>query len=348
MKYDKTIVEALVSGAGVDEARQWLDTGEGDPASWNAVLAASTIEAAVQLKLAERLQSLDRAPKLLRKAARRGLHRLKSQGVHVAQDAPKAFSLTREQIQVPPVAFIGPPDMEGYSDFFLAYTDEEGTCCLMGRFGGHEGVRSLSHGHVSRSGVRKMKAEMAESLVEVPFSEALHHILPAVDTFAALRGGPPHDWTHFSTHVPAALFDAARQDPLPEAEDADVAGSSALPADIWFAFWPVADEAISKVVQAFAQRVEAGEDGDLAPLLEDAAGMALSDSLRAEWLRRSRLAATASRCRGEEHLSKAALSLAKALKDGVSGQDIPLVISTLQANVAMLAAQAQSQPGDST
>ena len=46
MKYDKTIVEALVSGAGEDEARAWLDAGEGDPASWNPTLAGSAIEAA--------------------------------------------------------------------------------------------------------------------------------------------------------------------------------------------------------------------------------------------------------------------------------------------------------------
>lgn len=345
MKYDKTIVDALVSGAGVDEARHWLDSGDGDPGSWHATLAGSAIEAAIQLKLVDRLQSLERAPKELKKAARRGLHKLKSQGLTVTEAAPAAFALTREAIVVPPVAFLGPPDIEGYSEFFLAFTDAEGTCALMGRFGGSEGLRSVSHGHISRKSLRSMKQEMGQILVEVPFTEGLHHILPGVDTFAELRGGASHDWEHFATHVPEATFDQARQDPLPSADSAEVAGTSALPSDIWFAMWPVSDEAISQVVQAFAERAESGENTDLAPLLEEAAEVALSESIRAEWLRRSRLAASASRARGEEHLTSSALRLAKALEDGVSGKDIPLVTSMLQANVAMLAAQAQADPG---
>ena len=90
MKYDKTIVEALVSGAGEDEVRTWLDRGVGDPGSWNPTLAGSAIEAAVRLQKVELLQSLERAPKPLKKAARRGLHKLKSQGVTVDAAAPKA------------------------------------------------------------------------------------------------------------------------------------------------------------------------------------------------------------------------------------------------------------------
>ena len=340
MKYDKTIVEALVSGAGQDEARAWLDAAEGDPASWNPTLAGSAIEAAVRLQKVGLLQSLERAPKALKKAARRGLHKLKSQGVTVEATAPKAFSLKREAVNVPPVAFLGPPDVEGYSEFFLGFTDAEGTCCTMGRFGGSEGLRSLSHGHISRSALRKMQKDMGEILTPVPFTEALHHILPSVETFTGLTGQAPHDWEHFETHIPAALMEEARKNPLPSAEDADVGGSSALPADIWFAMWPVSDAAISKVVGAFASRAESGEETDLAPLLEDAAEEALSDDIRAEWVRRARLAATAARARGEQHLMDSALRLEKALNEGTSARDIPLVTAMLQANVAMLAAQA--------
>ena len=342
MKYDKIVVDALTSGAGADEVRTWLDTGEGDPASWNPLLAGSAIEAAVQLKNVALLQSLERAPKALKKAARRGLHKLKSQGVTVESAAPKAFALSREEINVPPVAFVGPPDVEGYSEFFLGFTDAEGTCCTMGRFGGNEGFRSLSHGHISRGALRKMKGEMKAILTEVPFTEALHHILPSVDIFAALRGQVPHDWEHFVTHLPEEMMAEAALNPLPDADSADVGGSSMLPADIWFSMWPVSDDAITQVVSAFAARAESGEDADLAPLMDDAAEVALSPDVRTEWVRRTRLAASAARARGEEHLLNSALRLEQALTTGTSARDIPLVTAMLQANVAMLAAQAQA------
>jgi len=309
------------------------------------------IEAAVKLQLVALLQGLEGTAH--KKAARKALHRLKSQGVEVtaAPRVKSTFKLGSDAAHVPPTAFIGPPSPEGYSEFFLAYTDAEGTCVLMGHFGGQEGLRGVSHGHVSRSQLRNLKKELstqAPGLVELPFTEALGHMLPALDVAKALTGRTPHDWDHFVTHVPEATMTSAQLlDPLKglERDDDDLTGTSVLGTHPWFQLWPVSPDAIEQVVTRLSAKI--GDDSEAQPdMMEDLAEAAETalEGQRPEWIRRARLAASAARAAGDEDLAQTAAVLAKALEAGKSARSIPLVERTLQVQIGFMAQQAMQQP----
>jgi hypothetical protein len=346
-RWDSAQVEALVSGGGDATARAWLD-GQGD-LDGDASLVLSAIEAAVKLQAVAPLQALDAGPH--KKLGRKALHRLRTAGVEV--EAPRAqtsFSLARERITVEPVAYVGPPDPDGYSEFMLAYTDEEGTCAVMGWFGGPRGIRNTSHGHLTRTGLRELSRDLqaAPHLVRLPFIEALAHILPAAAQAEAVEGHPPHDWEHFVTHVPQATLtaslthDAARS--RAEAVDAEqLKGSSHLASNPWFQLWPVAPEAMEQVVTQLAAKMDEpdGEDGEPADMMSElsaAAETALS-GMREEWARRARLAATACDALGDSDGATTAAMIALAIEADMPASELPLVERTLQMQIGWMAQQ---------
>ncbi|MCB9741160.1 MAG: hypothetical protein H6740_00870 [Alphaproteobacteria bacterium] len=276
LKYDPRVVGALA--AGVDtldeverygEAAAWLAGKDLDLATLPPQLALSAIEAAVRTRNVARLQSLEGADKELRKLSRAGLHRLKASGVEVEPArAASTFTLGREEVTVPPRAFITHADEQGYSEFVLGVTDAEGSCVLMGWFGGAEGFRELSHGHVSRSSLRKLVREVDEQIahmVEVPFTEALHHILPSVELATKLNGHAPHDWDHFATHLTEEWLSEAKAaaplGKLPEhAEEGQLDATAALAQHPWFNTWPVSDGALNEAYGAFFGAMGAAAD----------------------------------------------------------------------------------------
>lgn len=341
-KVDRAAVTRIVEG-GADAVNAAIEAGQ----------IAEAMEAAVKLEAVALLQGLETTPH--KKLARKALHRLKSKGVAVAETprVRSAFRLGSDAASVPPSAYIGPPSPEGYSEFFLAYTDEEGTCVLMGHFGGQEGIRGMSHGHVSRGQLRDLKKELKEqasNLVALPFAEALGHMMPALDAAKALTGRYPHDWDHFVTHVPEGTMNSARLlDPLKglERDDDDLTGTSVLGTHPWFQLWPVSPDAVEEVVTKLAVKVEDSEAAqpDMMAELSAAAGKAL-EGMRPEWIRRARLAASAARATGDQDLAQTAAVLAKALEQGKAASEIPLVERTLQVQIGWMAQQAmQEQTG---
>ncbi|MCB9762326.1 MAG: hypothetical protein H6739_21180 [Alphaproteobacteria bacterium] len=375
--YDPQVASALATGqpapedvAQFDSAAAWLAEGTPSLDTVPLPLALAAIEAAIRVQAVERLLALDSAPKALRKAARAGLHRLKAGGVDVRQPARRAasFTLGREQINVPPRAFLTPADLHGYAQFVLGVTDDEGSCVLMGAFGGPEGFREVNHGHVSRSSLRKLIDEVNEQIplmIEVPFDEALHHILPSVDRYAQLHGGAPHDWAHFSEHLDAATLDAARLvDPigaLPETPDPEHLESTlALATHPWFSFWPVTEstvgDALGVLFEAVAGPAPAESDDDAAEPSPDApgqeermnaalaelAGRVLDDpEVRAEWQRRVGLSATLARGAEDTRVLELSRHLMAALRGDTDPASIGLTQGALQSRLASMAMDSQ-------
>lgn len=358
MKYDKAQVDALLAGNGDPLAQQWLAGESVDLSSVDGAVALAAIEAAVQQQNTALLQSLDKGPKLLRKAARRGLHKLKSQGVEVSEAPSKAFGLAAAPIDPEPTALMGPADADGYSEFMVAWTDHEGTCILMGRCGGAEGLRDLSHGHSSRGELRRMVREMkseAPWIAQLPFEQAMQFIMPAVDKAQSLTGGLPHDWEHFAGHVPAEVLEAGKsgpQTPELQVEEGMLDGSSALAGHPWFNLWPVEQSLVEKMVRSLAEVMEApdtdeptdGEVTDMTQVLSDMAAEGLDDpEVRAEWQRRAALAYAAATARGEDFAAQMATHLQAALAQGVSARQIPLVERNLQLTLGYMAQQGREQ-----
>lgn len=356
-KYDAAVVDALLAGQGDATALAWLADGSGDLSTVDAGVALAAIEAATRTQAVAQLQTLERAPKELKKAARRALHKLKTQGVDVAKAPARSFSLGAQPIDPDPRALVGPPNPEGYSEFLMLITDHDGTCVIMGEFGGENGLRSLSHGHVSRGQSRQMLRELTDQapyMVEVPFAEALHHVLPAVDQAKALTGDVPHDWGHFAGHVGDALHAQAQAaDPVallaPELDEIQLSGSSHLANDPWFTLWPVHQGLMEELVSNLAARVAQEEDtdtpADFTQALSELAARGLEDEgIRNEWIRRAALASTCLRAAGEDDRARMAANIARAIQDGVPTEQIGLVERNMQLTLGYMASQgAQEQ-----
>lgn len=297
-KYDARIAGALAAGTpnleGVDgypAALAWLSSGTGDLSGVPETVALSAIEAAVRLRKSDRLAALENGPKAMRKAGRAGLHRLKAAGVVV--EAPRqaaSFTLSAETVNVPPRAVMSHPDISGHTQIAMACTDAEGTCAVIGIFGGAEGVRKLEHGHLSRGSARKFFEELTaqQGVLEVPFAHALHHALANIEV-ARAKGAVPHEWDHFSEHLTAQhLAAAAAYSPLGElpevAEEGRLEASDALEPLLGGIPWSVSSAAFHALDSALepmhladsvAEAINQGEDpeavaAEQAPAQDDA------------------------------------------------------------------------------
>lgn len=281
-KYDARVAGALAAGTpnlegieGYAAAAAWLHKGQGDLSDVPETTAMSAIEAAIRLRKTDLLAALETGPKALRKAGRAGLHRLKAAGVVAEVPRQTAnFSLGREVVTVPPRAVMSTPDMGGLTQIAMTCTDDEGTCAVIGVFGGREGVRKLEHGHLSRGSARKFFDDLLSQrgVYEVPFTHALHHAPQGVATAEQL-GGIPHDWEHFSEHLTAAHKAAAEAysplGELPEVpEEGRLAATDALAQLLGNVPWAVSQSAffdldarLDSVRQAVAA-VDALEQGE--------------------------------------------------------------------------------------
>ena len=211
-KYDKLVVEALVSGETLDrpgfaEAAVWLADGTGDLGTIEEQVALSAIEAATRGQAIDRLQSLERSKKALKKAARVGLHKLKSAGVTVAPVRSAArFTLGVEAVEHWSTAWLSPPDPEGYAQVFLFWSDADLVGFYLCLGGGGQGIREdeTTLYPSTRSRLRKLQKDFQADPImrEIPFTTGLNLAQAAFKDYQTLTGKVPMDWADFLANVP--------------------------------------------------------------------------------------------------------------------------------------------------
>ncbi|MCK6521165.1 hypothetical protein L6R49_06955 [Myxococcota bacterium] len=356
-KINKRLAESLATGAslpdvpGYAQAAAWLKGEGGSLEGLDHELALAAVEAAVKQKNGALLLELESASKVLKKAGRAGLHRLRSAGV-VVEEAKRqgtVFTLGRAEEMPPPRAALTPLSPDGEFQFVLSYTDAEGTCVVMGIAGGADGVRNLEHGHMSRSSGRNMWREVTgreSPLVELPFLNGLSLVIPQIQAHAEKKGEAPHDWTHFASHVPADVLSAAEgHDPfgaLPEGYDPELlADTEVVSNHPFFAAWPVSRSALSAGMAALPllfggapKEPAEGEEAPAAPSLDDSIKEAAAlvfdeDAVRLDWARRARYAAMLADAIKDETLGRVARNLAVAVESGVESSALPLAQQTV-------------------
>ena len=271
------------------------------------------IAAAVALGNVAALQSVEE-PKALRKLAAAGLHKLKSRGVSVeAKLAPKAFSLGREVLDVPPRAVLGGPNELGNFHMVLTATDHEGSCIMELIVGGDK-VQD-QHGHASRHELRSFWKDMESdrSLREVPFVAGLHF----ADKYAAGRN--LHGWGHFLGKVPPAALVAARAvNPLTHAlaDDGNAPGGWILPA------WIVPGKTVDVLATGLSDP-EAGPDGMAPEAVEAVIDEALTPELVAQFAAAAEANVAFFRMLGYANLAGEAEDVAAKLRASEGSKGIP-------------------------
>ena len=162
---DPTVL-AIVNRSADVASVAWAHEGVGALASLPNPQAA--IAAAAELGNVRALQSVQ-APKDLRKAAAAALHKLKSKGMKVEEaPPPRAFTLTKEIVDLPSRAFFGLPDLEGDMELLLTTSDASGNCAL-GIILGAGRVKEVRHAHLGRGELREVwkQAEGRGDLAEM-------------------------------------------------------------------------------------------------------------------------------------------------------------------------------------
>jgi hypothetical protein len=269
------------------------------------------IAAAAELGNVAALQSVTE-PKALRKAASAALHRLKSRGVKVADSTQvRSFSLTREQLDVPPRAWLGAPGPMGNHHLVLTATDYDGSCIMEVIVGGDK-VQD-QHGHAGRNELRRFWKEMETdpTLTEVPFVVGLHLADEAV------RGKSVHGWDHFLSKVaPATLASARLVDPMRHA----LADDGAAPQDWLLPAWLVPGRALDLAIAAIP-------DGDVdvsnESWLEQGLEVALADASRLRFAAAADQSARVYALLGRTANAASARSVADRLRAGEPAASFP-------------------------
>lgn len=242
-------LSAILDQSGDAATVAWSHHGRGDLASLADPELA--IAAAAELGNVAALQSVEGA-KPLRKAAAAALHRLKSRGVKVADAAPaRSFSLTREQLDVRPRAWVGAPSAMGNCHLVLTATDYDGSCIMEVIVGGDK-VQD-QHGHAARNELRRFWKDMEAdpSLREVPFVAGLR----LADS--AVAGKAIHGWDHFLSKVPPATLASARLvDPLRHALPDDGAPAEGWVLPAWLVPGKVVEQTLANMPQGDADVAE--------------------------------------------------------------------------------------------
>lgn len=295
-------LSSILDQSGHAATVAWAHRGEGDVASLPDPELA--IAAAAELGNVAALQAVQGA-KALRKSAAAALHRLKSKGVKVVDAAPaRSFSLTREQLDVPPRAWIGTPSAMGNCHLVLTATDFDGSCIMELIVGGDK-VQD-QHGHAARNELRRFWKDMDAdpSLREVPFALGLK-LADSVVT-----GRSIHGWDHFlskvspATLASARLADAARH-ALPD--DGGPAEGWVLPA--WLVPGKVVEQTLANMPQGDA---DVAEEGWLEASLTDL----LDATSRERFAAAADQAATIFSAVGKSSSAESARSVASRLRAG--------------------------------
>jgi hypothetical protein len=338
-KYDKKLVDDLISGAADGPAAAWL-AGDGSLEGVDAQVALSAVEAAVKTRNIERLQSLeDDGDKALRKAARAGLHRLRSAGVEVPERREAArFTLAPEAINHWSTAWIGPPDGDGYSQIFLFWADAELQGFYACHGGGGQGIIEENTRLIpsTRSRMRTFIDGFSVDpyMHEVPFTTGLHLCQNALSLFEEITGRVPQDWANFLANVPEGTRNAA-QLLNPIAGLTAAVDEAAL--SRWDQLertaghdWPFDTEAMSPVgvelLEFLSSELEVPDDVREARVKEmevKAAEAGLTDEARKAFTRRLRNLAIYAAAGGEAALAAQAWNHLQALEAGVEVSKMP-------------------------
>lgn len=220
MKYDKKLAAALAAGEAheatdYEAAAAWL-AGSGGLAGVDRRTALSAVQAAVLKRDIERLQALEaEGDKALRKAARAGLHKLRSAGVEVVERREATrFSLGTEEVAHWSTAWLSPPDPDGYSQVFLIWADADLVGFYLCIGGGAQGILEEETGlyPATRSLLRRLQKDLqAEpAMREIPFTTGLYLAQEAMTRYQELTGNHPMDWADFLANVPEGTRTAAQ------------------------------------------------------------------------------------------------------------------------------------------
>jgi len=344
MKTDPRLA-SILDRTGDPATVAWAHEGSGRLDSLaDPMLALAAAEA---LGNAAALQAVAE-PKALRKAAAAALHKLRARGVKVeAAVAPRSFSLGKEEVDVPPRAFLSLPDDQGDMQLLLAVTDHEGSCVFATILGGPDGVRDARHAHVNRSGLRDVvrTTESMRGHVEIPFVAGLHY----ADRLFTSRH--EHGWTHFLEHVsPATLTSARILDPLrsppPDRPD-EPALHPWMPHPSLLASGPLAHgvSRIAEIVTSDLYPEEEDRRGAMDTVMNDTADAALDAQARARLLDYLGWAEIACRHHGWPRHAEQLVAVAEEVRAGAAGSAIGAVAATTRLHLAETVVQMAQDAG---
>lgn len=321
-----------------DPALRWLmDGGSIDALDTHTALHA--VEAALALGRGDLLAQVkaEARDKEVRKAAGAAIHRLKAAGKKVEEvRSGRAYTLAPEdQPELPPVAFIGRPDLDGTWSFLTLVTGGTETVVFAGVAGGAGGHRDVEHTHLGRSRRRAVLDDVRkdEALAEVPF----HVALQLLDRAFEIGGRTPHEWDHLLVHLDEGIKTSARVlspwKDLLEAPHADVLAQIVPLLDGPHAALLLPDSepvlrAVVEVMGARASALEVSEDSRqrrLEGAIDEAADEAVQGFRRQTWSLALDVLAVVAQHRGWEDLVEPARHTALALRLGWRGRDIPYV-----------------------
>ena len=284
------------------------------------------------------LQALTKGPKVVKKAAKKALHQLRSQGVTVPKArSTSAFSLGKEQLETLSGAWMGPPDGDGYVYVVLGWADEDVCGAWIAHVGGGQGVKADARFvPTSRSGWRRLTKELgdASGLAPVPFTTAYGLAAEGVATLRTLSGKDAPDWKAFSAAVPDGTKRSAELvDPLAgiTAAEGELTGDAlkAFAGPYWEADPDTLLEASQEILESAGSQLELtpAQEKQRQQDLEKRCGEALfaNDKVRGAWTRRAARLALWAKAHGDEALAAEAAQLVGVLDAGTSGAEVPFV-----------------------
>ncbi len=363
-KLNLSLVESLVQRVrdalqDEDPAIRWLTQG-GAIDALDPETALHAVEAALALGRGDLLaQVKDGARnKDVRKAAGAAIHRLRAAGQKV-EEVRKATSFTlapEAAPDMPPVAFLSPPDHDGTFSFLTLVTGDAETVVFAGIGGGAGGFRDVEHTHLGRARRRAVLEDVRRdpNLTELPFHLALQLLERAFE----IGGRTPHEWDHLLVHLDEGTKTSARVlAPFPdllETPHPDVLAQIVPLVDGPHAMLLVPDvqplmRAAVEILGASTSPIEVSDEDRerrKQDAIDQAADEMVADFRRKTWALALDNLAILGQARGWEDLVEPARHTALALSQGARGRDIPYVRELADRFVAMQLSQFSQLTGD--
>lgn len=332
-----SVLEAVEAGERSSPVVEWLLDGGDGLANLPAKDALVAVEAAHRMALTGHLLIAKKsADKIVKKAAAKSLHSLKSQGHDLPQETRTGgWSLGAESREIPaPVGLLGMPQGDGYFPFILLSYNADGACVAAGVAGSGQGFQDADHANVGRSKARQIveNARKDHNLVEVPFHVALHFCDRAFDEGGGQR---PHGWKQLLSSVPEGTQNTARLvDPL--AKQATELDGSALndvaaltEGDRRVVFnleESISGPAVDAVMEILSSTISVDDDDKkrrVAGEIAVAVDAAMDGHARKTWTLALDVFSSIAEIAGWSEQQNAARHTALALRAGRKGSDIP-------------------------
>lgn len=217
------LLEAVESDDRSRSDAEWLMDGGEFPAELSSEDALLAVEVARRMALMDHLHRAKQSgDKLIKKAASKAIHSLKTQGHSAPAEAKTGgWSLGSEERVIPePVGLLGLPQGDGYFPFIVVSHNRSGAYVAAGVAGSGQGFQDADHAHVGRSKARQIteNARQDHNLVEVPIHVAIHYCERAFDEGGGAR---PEGWSRMLSSIADGTKNTARLvDPLARQTDA--------------------------------------------------------------------------------------------------------------------------------